>query len=766
MPKSSNSNSALLAKPSGITLEQHTSDVMSEAECLCHFLKASCLKYDAFTMGKSLTQRVVIAAKIHDLGKQCPQWQTACRQDYNSFSEWKKEHPQADFEEYEKEVGTDAGKAIRKSNIRHEFYSLKHSRKKKLPLPLQAAIAAHHSKLSHAFEKRWEDGGFKEYWNDFVQESNAIIEKEDFTLLAAKAYEFNGVRGLLRLADHRASAQEENEAKARLIRFEYQFPFPTKRGVQKLMEEHWQEDILLVRAPTGAGKTDAALLWASQQVQNQRADRVIMAMPTRFTSNALAINVADALSDTGLYHSSAWLTASLNSNKQEASAHSQHARLLLTPLTVCTIDHLLMSLTITREEHHLIGFNMANACLVIDEADFYDDFTMANIMFLLKVMREWKVPVLMMSASMPSSMPLLINSYAGFNVQNILEDTADTERIRFELAEKVDYEDFPELIKWFDLCINKGNGIIYVNTVEKAIACYSCLEQRLWETGKGVRLYLYHSHFTETDKQKKEQELIEALGRKAWEEGKASGIAILTQIGEMSINISSEIMLSDLCPIDRLIQRVGRLCRFDKAKRGVLYLLRPKKNGNLYPAPYGEYDPKNNNWTPSQHLASTDNRLDLGGYSSNRLTQMLNDEYHDKHHLSYRAEKNAQSLKEMFVNNWLINPKEQTNREDEDTMEWKSRDIGPQKTVFVRKPESKRMSKRDFQEYELLHGINIPLYKLSKIRKAHRIDQETVLVGNTLNEQALPIDIVREGFYDERLGLNFSTSKEEEDNFL
>lgn len=75
-------------------------------------------------------------------------------------------------------------------------------------------------------------------------------------------------------------------------------------------------------------------------------------------------------------------------------------------------------------------------------------------------------------------------------------------------------------------------------------------------------------------------------------------------------------------------------------------------------------------------------------------------------------------------------------------------------------------NKRQFQEYELLLGINIPLYKLSKIRKAHRIDQETVLVGNTLNEQALSIDIVREGFYDERLGLNFSTSKEEEDNFL
>lgn len=82
--------------------------------------------------------------------------------------------------------------------------------------------------------------------------------------------------------------------------------------------------------------------------------------------------------------------------------------------------------------------------------------------------------------------------------------------------------------------------------------------------------------------------LLDNLGRKAWNNGTAKGIAILTQIGEISINISSELMISEICPIDRLMQRAGRLCRFDNSV-GEMYALIPYKDNTLYPAPYGSY---------------------------------------------------------------------------------------------------------------------------------------------------------------------------------
>src|SRR5690606_9889676 len=87
--------------------------------------------------------------------------------------------------------------------------------------------------------------------------------------------------------------------------------------------------------------------------------------------------------------------------KKDAQKVHEFARLLQTPVTVCTIDHLLIALTLTREDHHLITFNLANSCLVIDEADFYDEFTQANILVLLEILKYWNVPVLLMSASLP-----------------------------------------------------------------------------------------------------------------------------------------------------------------------------------------------------------------------------------------------------------------------------------------------------------------------------------------------------------------------------
>src|SRR5690606_13745643 len=117
-----------------------------------------------------------------------------------------------------------------------------------------------------------------------------------------------------------------------------------KRNVQKIAEQYSKDEMLLMRAPTGAGKTDASLLWASLQIANKKAERLIIAMPTRFTSNALSINVTESLSSTGLYHSSAWFNRfhknvkSGQIDKRAARKEHEMARQLFAPVTVCTID--------------------------------------------------------------------------------------------------------------------------------------------------------------------------------------------------------------------------------------------------------------------------------------------------------------------------------------------------------------------------------------------------------------------------------------------
>lgn len=738
----------ILAKPSGITLEQHTQGVVSEGKLLLEQTPFVVHKYQE-RVGKSLAIRLERVCEYHDRGKKTLTWQDACQKDYEVFLQWQSQHG-GTFKEYSKTEN--AGENIRKAGVRHEIQSLRMVENKKLPLPQQAAIAAHHGKLGNNFEERWANENASDFWGSFKRESNRVIEQYSLEQSAKTHYEFAGPRGLLQLVDHRASAKEEGDVVPDFTQFSYQFPHKEKRGVQKMIEQHWQDDLLLVRAPTGAGKTDASLLWASLQIENKRADRLVIAMPTRFTSNALAVNVAESLSDTGLYHSSAWFTKFQEQvdnrviKKQTAEKIHEFARLLQTPITVCTIDHLLMALTLTREDHHLIAFNMANSCLVIDEADFYDDFTQANILVLLEILKYWNVPILLMSASLPES---ILPSYQklGFNIDKVIEDTSDNSRDRFEIKTIKEYSDLEEISDLLDLCIERGTAIVYANTVDKAVMFYD------WFKMRNANPILYHSRFTEPHKKDKEKELIDALGKMAWETNRANGIAILTQIGEMSINISADIMISELCPIDRLTQRAGRLCRFDKTKIGELYVLVPQKNDLVYPAPYGEYDRKAKAWIPCEAYVKTSEILDTTSYSAEKLVSLLNHVYAVQDSFSPKAINNAKYLKEYFSWNWLINPKQITATDDTDTNFWRSRNIAPQDTVFVEKPTSKFFYNHfSFQNWKLNNSLELPVYLIEKAKSLKIIALEKIWI----KDEEERIYIIHEGFYNNEVGVRFN----------
>jgi len=741
----------ILAKPSGITLGRHREDVTSEGAELVKSIPFTIQKYLEVT-GKDLRRRLQLVCKFHDDGKEIStKWQTACQNDYHAYLDWKESNSGGTFKQYSRT--NDAGKNLRGSGVRHEFYSL--LKNKTLPLVLQAAIAAHHSKLSESKEDRWLKEGFEEFWKSFKTKSYKERTLQETTKIH---YEYAGVRGLLQLADHRASAKEDGDFVPEIKQFSYNFPHKEKRGVQKLIEKHWKDDLLLVRAPTGAGKTDASLLWAKMQIENKRAERLIIAMPTRFTSNALAINVAESLSDTGLYHSSAWFSKFQDKvesgllEKKKAEKIHEFARLLQTPITVCTIDHLLIALTLTREDHHLISFNLANSCLVIDEADFYDEFTQANILILLEVLRNWNVPVLLMSASLPESV-LPLYREIGYNINSIVEDSSDNLRYRFEIKSITKYSDLSDIQPLLQLCLAEKSVIIYANTVDRAVSIYK------WFEGNGITPILYHSRFSEPDKKNKEEELIKALGKDAWESGTASGIAIMTQIGEMSINISADLMISEFCPIDRLTQRAGRLSRFDKSKIGDLYILIPQKENKHYPAPYGEYDRKNKVWVPCDAYLKTLQKLETSLYNTDKLVELLNQVYSEEASFSSTALSNAKMLKDYYRYNWLINPKQHLSTEDSETNFWRSRNIPPQDTVYVSYPETIYFQNYlSLQNWKLFNSVELPVYLIEKGRKKHMVDIKKIKV----KEETEMIYVIREGFYNRLKGVTFI----EEDTIL
>lgn len=724
-----------LAKPTGIKYDKHVEDVISEARSIIASHPYVFNKYTQFT-SSDLSKRIEVASKYHDEGKKDDRWQDACKKDYETYLK----------------TGN-VGNNLLSTGVRHEIESLK--RKTGFSDVVKVAIASHHSKLSEKFAHRWQDDEKdKELWNSFKRISNAL-RLSDFEKSILMNYEFAGCRSFLQLADHRASAKEDGKKLPEFTKFHYSFnPEWEKRNVQKIAEDNWKDKLLLMRAPTGAGKTDACLLWAKQQIENNRADRLVIAMPTRFTSNALAINVESSLSETGLYHSSAWFfkNSKDSSSKENVDFNKlQHefAKHLETPVTVCTIDHLLISLTHTKEEHHAITFNLAHSCVVIDEADFYDEFTQANILELLKVLKVLDVPVLIMSASLPES-SLKMYQTTGYNPKEIKEDKSDYERIRCNILNKTEYTELCEINHLLEKACNQPT-IIYANTVAKAMELYK------WFSGKGFKTILYHSRFIESDKVKKENLLIENLGKKAWQDNSQNGIAILTQIGEMSVNISSHYMISEICPMDRLVQRIGRLSRFDETI-GNLDIIVPLKNNVFYPAPYGNFQ-RGKGWKPIIPMSETLELLECKKYNAKEFVELINTIYPELIHFSPEAIYNIDNYRKNIVYNWLITPQENIEEDETNTNFWKSRNIGNQMEVFVKDPEN--INNRYFNSYNEFNmfrnefALNCPTYLIMNAIKEGSIYKQKIKIRK--DEQFIYIAHK----YDDELGLIL-----ENDNFL
>lgn len=771
-----------LAKPSGITLKDHTQHVVEEAKHLLDALNFVCVKYRNLT-GGDLRSDLLQAAEYHDWGKSAAIWQKACRADYQLYRRWRKTkrlhinqiNPDH-YRQFEIELrknNHNPAPNIFKAGLRHEFASLKMIDKSGITLAhhIKSAIAAHHAKLSFRYEHRWlkdgcastldTEGPYFPYWREFKRLS---FQKKKLELrqLLHQRYQFAAVRSLLRLADTRASRKEgeggDSDYQFKPFKFEFKY---LPRPVQQAALDIADKPVSILRAPTGSGKTFASLLWAQEQIKKGRADRLVVAMPTRFTSNALSIDVTEEMGETGLYHSSAWQTryGDVQKRKDRLDAQEAHrmAKYLVTPVTVCTIDHLLISLTGVKEDHQTTFFFLANSCVVFDEADFYDPFVQANLVVLLDVLRALKVPVLIMSATVPDSARHLYKVDTQIKVP---EQQAKRNDKKLEWLEPDGDKDREWVMQEM---LKLGSGIIYTNTVERALWHYDWLA----EQKPDIPLVIYHSRFTEPDKKGIEEKLIKMLGKAAWEnhhKKPVRGIAIMTQIGEMSVNISATLMLSDLCPWDRLTQRIGRLVRFSNDGQGICYIVEPQKDGIMYPAPYGEYSRGQNQWMAGEAFEKTKRDLEQNFRTArhvtpDRLVDFVNHLYPEKPELDSTATANAQLLIDYIKDNWLIQPN--TEMDEADAVVdggWSSRHIPPQVTVLSYKERGlERFSFSDFNDYHnhlLEYGIACPLYLVQKeIKKGDVSKMQTVQVKLEKRQEIFTMYCTWQ--YDSAMGLSF-----------
>jgi CRISPR-associated endonuclease/helicase Cas3 len=406
---------------------------------------------------------------------------------------------------------------------------------------------------------------------------------------------FAVVRGLLCYADWQASSEKtqrlnmyhgrtslalEEKIAAHLAR-EDEKKGETKGEKKAFSKRPFQEKCqrcpshVLAIAPTGSGKTEAALLWAT----NHGKGKILFLMPTKITSNSLYERMRHYFdpSDCGITHSGAGMY--LVQNKKMSNSENTEAadldndvfktllryKTFMAPVTVATVDQLLSA-------NYNIGYwyfkelATLGASVIFDEIHAYDPFTIALITKSIERIKKLGGRVMVMSATMPRVLREHFRKLLDVENAVIAEELMSRAKCEWEYRDK-ELENFTEEIK--EALKSKLKVAIVVNTVARAQEIYRFWKEELEkEREKSTEhtqynILCYHSAFIMKIRTQKEELLLEkdCCGRP-----KRVDLVIATQAIEVSLDVSFDLMYSECAPLDSLIQRAGRCNRFGEIK--------------------------------------------------------------------------------------------------------------------------------------------------------------------------------------------------------
>ncbi|MCQ1529176.1 CRISPR-associated helicase Cas3' [Lutispora saccharofermentans] len=294
-------------------------------------------------------------------------------------------------------------------------------------------------------------------------------------------------------------------------------------------------------APTGSGKTEASLLWALKAEKS----KVLFLMPTMVTSNSIFNRLAKHYFSEeycGLTHSNADVYFAINDEfKDKERLELLQYKVFIPPVMVSTIDQMLTSGFNTRywslKEYALVG-----SSVIIDEIQAYDTFTLALITETIKKIKKLQGRIMIMSATMPKFLLLHFSELLGIVSPIVASEFMDRKQNKWRfINNKID--DVKDEIRNY---ANQGKKVaVIVNNIETAKRLYEELSEK-------YNTLCLHSEFIMKDRIEKEDRL---------EKDNSYQIVVSTQVMEVSLDISFNIMFSECAPMDSLVQRAGRCNR-------------------------------------------------------------------------------------------------------------------------------------------------------------------------------------------------------------
>nr|WP_300006006.1 CRISPR-associated helicase Cas3' [Tissierella sp.] len=368
-------------------------------------------------------------------------------------------------------------------------------------------------------------------------------------------YEYIKIKGMLNRIDHASSGYEmveypndflEGNLNNLLDFWKEKDPNSAWNDLQNYMIDNRDQNIIAI-AQTGAGKTEAALLW----IGNSKG---FFTLPLKVAINAIYDRIRDDIvkedieERVGMLHSDSFSEYIKRSDEEGLSRYFDRTRLLSLPLTITTLDQLFDFVYKYR------GFELKLATLsyskiVIDEIQMYSSDLVAYLIYGLKLITEIGGKFSIVTATFPPVFKTLLEreKIKFISPEPFIESD---NKIRHSLK-IIDNLITPEFI--IEKAITRNKILVICNTVKTAQDLYKDLK----DSFEVENLNLIHSYFTKEDRQIKEEEIIR-IGHK---DCRDKGIWIGTQILEASLDIDFDILITELSDVNGLFQRLGRCYR-------------------------------------------------------------------------------------------------------------------------------------------------------------------------------------------------------------
>lgn len=376
-------------------------------------------------------------------------------------------------------------------------------------------------------------------------------------------------------------------------------PNETQRSILEISMSTKNPGLFIIEAPMGCGKTEAAISTSQIMAAKLLKNGLFFGLPTQATANGIFPRIKswaekqseESFHSIQLKHGNSALNKVFQEIQKGITEESDSGLIVhswfcgnkkacLDNFVVATVDQILMS-ALKRRHVMLLHLGLSEKVIIVDEVHAYDAYMNQYLERALQWLGKYQTPVILLSATLPAKRRMsLVKAY----LQNENFDKKFEENISYPLltwtdGNNISQKPLPYTGKHKSVNIKKCRTDDIISVVRDVVKCGGCVGiimntvKRAQKISDDIRnnvtenLLLYHAQYIMPDRARKEEELLKYIGKNSNQKSRNGRVIVGTQVLEQSLDIDFDLLITDICPMDLLLQRIGRLQRHERNYR-------------------------------------------------------------------------------------------------------------------------------------------------------------------------------------------------------